>query len=305
MSDPLFENTVVFPDPGALERYQSLFGLDPVKERLEKEAEILLRPELLEKWSKDMHGSKLAALDSLLRRPPLFIFAGDVGTGKTALATTFGDNLARSSGIQVDQFSLSLNTRGSGRVGEMTTLISDAFRFIRTKAHKFPDSGKKAKGATILFIDEADSLAQSRELAHMHHEDRTGVNALIRGIDDIAAAKLCCLVVMCTNRLGSVDPAVKRRAAAIFEFRRPNLEMRRHILKTQLAGTGLSSSDIEFLAKELGESASRPYGHTFSDIIQRYVPSVILAAYPKEKITHSLASKVLHETPPTPPFNEA
>jgi AAA+ superfamily predicted ATPase len=194
-----------------------------------------------------------------------------------------------------------LRARGSGAVGEMTRLISDAFRHIRSHCPK-PVAGKKPKGAAILLIDEADALAQSRELAQMHHEDRAGVNALIRGIDDIANAKLPCLIIMCSNRLSALDPAVQRRAAATFEFTRPTLEFRQNLLSAQLDGADLSKADIDAIAKELGPTKERKYGHTFSDITQRFIPSLVLSAYPTRKITRDLALQVVDETPPTPPF---
>ena len=180
MIDGLFDEIVGFPNVTYQRRYQTLVGLDPVKERLEKEAEALLRPDLLEKWSKDHHGARIPALDLLFRRPPLFIFAGDVGTGKTELAMTFGDRLARSAHLAVELFPLSLRARGSGAVGEMTRLISEAFRHLRSNGPKAPASPKKPTRGVILLIDEADALAQSRELVQMHHEDRAGVNALAR-----------------------------------------------------------------------------------------------------------------------------
>ena len=304
MTNDFFETVKTFPEPEALERYGNLVGLNAVKEHLEKEAEIMLRPDLLNKWSNDQHGAKLPALEMLQRRPPLFVFAGDVGTGKTELSMTFGDNFARANKIKVDLYCLSLRARGSGAVGEMTRLISDAFRHLRTVCQKKPAGDKKPTSATILLIDEADSLAQSREMAQMHHEDRAGVNALIRGIDDIAAAKLSCLVVMCTNRLNALDPAVRRRAAAVFEFTRPTQELRKHLLETQLANTGLGKSDFETIAQQLGETAKRKYGYAFSDITQRFIPSLILAAYPKHKITCDLSLEVIARMSPTPPFKE-
>jgi len=242
----------------------------------------------------------LAALDLLQRRPPLFIFAGDVGTGKTELATTFGDALARATDTRVQLFCLSLRARGSGAVGEMTRLISDAFRYLREHCPKL--QGKKPSGAAILLIDEADALAQSREFVQMHHEDRAGVNALIRGVDDIAASKLPCLIVMCTNRLSAIDPAVRRRAAAVFEFCRPAQELRHKLLEKTLAGAGLTRVDCEVIAQHLGETKARDYGYTFSDITQRFIPSLVLAAYPKDRITRHLALAVIDEMEPTPPF---
>jgi AAA+ superfamily predicted ATPase len=186
----------------------------------------------------------------------------------------------------------------------MTRLISDAFQHLRSVCQKMPTHNKKPTTVTILLIDEADALAQSREMAQMHHEDRAGVNVLIRGIDDIAAAKLSCLIVMCTNRLNALDPAVRRRAAAVFEFTRPTQEQRKYLLETQLDGTGISKSDFDIIAKNLGETKIRDYGYTFSDITQRFIPSLILAAYPKEKITCALALDVIGKMSPTPPFKQ-
>jgi AAA+ superfamily predicted ATPase len=301
----LFEATVNFPDPDAQERFASLIGLDDVKERLDKETEAILRPDLLEQWSKELYGARLPALNLLQRRPALFIFAGDVGTGKTALASSFGDPLARKSRLPVELYSLSLRARGIGAVGEMTALISEAFRHLKTICPKSPGYGKKPTGAVILVIDEADALAQSREMAQMHHEDRAGVNALIRGIDDLAAAKLPCLTVMCTNRLGALDPAVRRRAAAVFEFNRPGLELRQRLLEEQLAGSGLTPSNIKELAEHLDATKQHPYGYTFSDITDRFIPSLVLAAYPKGRITLPLALRIIADNAPTPPFKEA
>src|SRR5207247_9553804 len=170
---------------------------------------------------------------------------------------------ARKTKQPVELFCLSLRARGSGAVGEMTKLISEAFHYLRTHSSKKGGGTRKA-GSTILLIDEADALAQSRELAQMHHEDRAGVNALIRGIEDIAADRLACMTIMCTNRLSALDPAVRRRAAAVFEFGRPGPEMRQRLLTTYLDGTDLSASDIKHIAQRLGENGERQFGHTFS-----------------------------------------
>ncbi len=302
VSKDLFETVLIYPDPAMQARYAALCGLDEVQAHLSKEAETLLRPDLLEKWSKDHHGTHLPAIDLLRRRPPLIIFAGDVGTGKTELAMTFADPLAREMDLEIELFNLSLRARGSGAVGEMTRLISNAFAELRARCPKLPDGGRKPTGAAVLLIDEADALAQSRELAQMHHEDRAGVNALIRGIDDLANAHLPCLVIMCTNRLSALDPAVRRRAAAVFDFKRPSLVLRKKMLADQLAGTRLTDKEITALADTLGESRGRDYGFTFSDITQRLIPAIVLAAYPHEKITGTLALRVAATIQPTPPF---
>jgi pantothenate kinase-related protein Tda10 len=122
-TDDLFEEDLDLPDPIAQQRYGALVGLDDVKTRLAKEAELILQPGLLEDWSVQTHSRVLPAVRRLTGRPPLIIFAGDVGTGKTTLAETFADAIARRHGIDVRAKRLSLRARGSGAVGEMTRLI--------------------------------------------------------------------------------------------------------------------------------------------------------------------------------------
>src|SRR5258705_6280940 len=113
----------------------------------------------------------------------------------------------------------------------MTQLLSAAFDHTLAEAAKLKSASGKVRGAVILLIDEADALAQSREAAQMHHEDRAGVNALIRGVNRLANGSLPAAAIMCTNRLGALDPAVRRRAAEILEFTRPDDARRKALLK--------------------------------------------------------------------------
>ncbi|MFE5876472.1 AAA family ATPase [Rhodococcus sp. NPDC056506] len=84
---------------------------------------------------------------------------------------------------------------------------------------------------TIMVIDEADALVQSREATQMHHEDGAGVDAFLAEIDSLAGSGFL-FVVMCTNRLAALDPAVKRRTAATFDFGRPDENQRRQVIAT-------------------------------------------------------------------------
>ncbi len=172
----VFSQIQSFPDPKVRARYANLVGIDDVKKRLLSEASLLVAPAQLRDWSRRFHGDELPIVKRFLSRPPLFLFAGDVGTGKTEVAETIGDAIARALSVEAYLYSMTLSARGTGTVGEMTTLITSAFSEVRDFA--------ATSGGTIciLHIDEADALAQSREFAQMHHEDRAGVNALIRGI---------------------------------------------------------------------------------------------------------------------------
>jgi AAA+ superfamily predicted ATPase len=295
----LFDAVDPLPDDAARDRYQHLVGLDDVKERLLKESELLLVPAALKEWSKRCHGSQIAAVRAFAERRPLFLFAGDVGTGKTELAETFGDAVARAHRIDVMLFRLSLAARGSGAVGEMTKLISDAFGAVEDEI-PVPDGAPQIAG--VLLIDEADALAQSRAEAQMHHEDRAGVNALIRRIDRVTSQGRPVLTVLCTNRLDAIDPAVRRRAADEFEFERPDLDQREAVLSTSLAGSGIGPVEITKIARQTGENGKRDYGYTYSDLRMRLIPAAILAAYPSNKLTAELLLDQVSAHPPTPPF---
>lgn len=302
--DELFDQRISYPDPAAQERLARLVGVDSQKERLTKMLSLLVNPHGLEDWLKKYHPAAKGLLPAVLRRPPLVVLAGDVGAGKSELAETIGDAVARQERIDVSLFPMSLSTRGQGRVGEMTQLLSAAFDFTIAEATKLKSSSGKARGAILLLVDEADALAQSRESAQMHHEDRAGVNAFIRGIDRIANARLPAAVIMCTNRLSALDPAVKRRAIDILEFKRPNDSQRYAVLAEPLLQLGLTKAQIDLVVAATGARNGRGYGFTFSDLTQRLLPSVILDAYPSNSVTPTRTVEIASAIVPTPPFQD-
>jgi AAA+ superfamily predicted ATPase len=304
--DGLFEPVKPLPDNDARRRLASLVGLDEVKRQLVREAEVLLDPTILERWSKTAHGGEvIAAVEAFSERIPLFVFAGDVGTGKTALAESIGDAIARElDGLEVLLYPLSLRARGSGSVGEMTQLISSAFDRVR-KEIPARRKGQRPDSAAILLIDEADALAQSRALAQMHHEDRAGVNALIRGVDGIATERRPILTIMCTNRLDALDPAVRRRAARVIEFHRPNDAQRRAVLDAALKGTGLTGGQLDQLVSLTGPQEARSYGLTYSDLRMRLIPDAVLSALPDQPLTFERLAGIARELIATPPFGES
>jgi SpoVK/Ycf46/Vps4 family AAA+-type ATPase len=302
--DELFEHRTTYPDVDAQERLARLVGLDGHKARLTKILALLVNPAGLESWAKKHHPSANGVLGSILRRPPLVVLAGDVGAGKSELAETIGDAVARQERIDITLFPMSLSTRGQGRVGEMTQLLSAAFEQTVAEAAKLKGSSGKSRGAVILLIDEADALAQSREAAQMHHEDRAGVNALIRGIDRLGNGRLPAAVIMCTNRLKALDPAVKRRAADILIFERPDDTQRHAVLAEPLKQLGFSKPQIDAVVVATGMKKDRAYGFTFSDLTQRLLPSIVLDAYPSNAVTPARAMDIATLMVPTPPFQE-
>lgn len=301
--DQLFATVLEYPDPVAQERLEALVGLDDVRARLVTEATLLIDPSAVGKWSVKHHNPALRAAAEVANRTPLIVLAGDVGTGKTELAETFADAVARSLRIEMSLYSLSLSARGKGIVGEMTTLIAAAFATIAAQGKACRTSDSRIRRGLILLIDEGDALAQSRELGQMHHEDRAGVNALIRGIDELRQAGLPVLTVLCTNRPGAIDPAVRRRAAAVFNLGRPTDEQRHALLANLLDGIRMTAGDMKTLVAATGPTKCREYGFTFSDIRQRLVPEAVLAAVRHDRpLTAQTLLEVASALEPTRPF---
>jgi len=303
----LFHPVETLPEAVRQDRYNRLVGLDDVKARLRKEAAVLANPAVLAKWAAKHHpdvDESDRAFTLLRDRAPLILFAGDVGSGKSALAESFACDLAEVFNVEVLLYRFKLATRGTGHVGEMTSLIADAFDAVRTEAKLGRRSDGRLTKVTIMVIDEADALVQSREATQMHHEDRAGVDAFLAGIDSFAGTGIPLLVVMCTNRLAALDPAVRRRAAATFQFGRPNDEQRREVLTEAFAGFNLNPETIDKLVKATGETVDGGPGFTYSDLTQRLVPTAVLSAYPDAALTAELLLNVVDELGPTPQFRD-
>src|SRR5690606_883398 len=99
--DELFERRISYPDFEPQERLARLIGLDDQKDRLAKVLGLLVNPAGLCAWAEKHHPDAKRVLDTVLRRPPLVVLAGDVGAGKTELAETIGDAVARQEGIGI------------------------------------------------------------------------------------------------------------------------------------------------------------------------------------------------------------
>jgi len=288
----LFELEVPLPDTYLKAQAQRLVGFKVRYERMHQNLRLLVDKEGLERWSKKHYHAHIALLDSLLDRYPLVVFHGDVGTGKTATAEAASNELAIELGKDAMLFKLSTRVRGSGNVGEMSTLINQAFDIVSKEAGK--------SRLSFLIIDEADSLAASRSVNQSHHEDKVAVNTLIQKIDDIRRFSGRVLVILCTNRFETLDPAILRRAAYDEEFLRPNKTERRELFSLDCEGLGLADAVIEELVELTGSQGPHKIGYTFSDIRTRLLPEALAKAYPSRKIGHDDLIKAVSRIKPSP-----
>ncbi|MDV7427740.1 ATP-binding protein [Acinetobacter baumannii] len=271
----------------------SLLGFDARYSRIKKQVQLLLQADELEHWSKQKHGKKLAVIQLLADQYPLAIFHGDVGTGKTANAEAIVNRLARDAKIEdALLFKLSNKVRGTGKVGEMGTLISQAFDEITR-------SIGSGNGRAFLIIDEGDSLGASRSQEHSHHEDKVGVNTLIQAIDDLRKHGGRIFAILCTNRLAALDAAVLRRAAIVEEFVRPSNEERQELFTKDLSDIGLSEQDIAELVSATAPHGEEP-GWTYSDIRTRLYPTAVSLAFPDSALSITHFHEALSNLKPSP-----
>ena len=276
----IFDSETPLPDGHLLSRQKTLLGFDNRYSKIRNQLRLLLNLGKLESWGVKFHQNNLPICSLVSDQYPLVIFHGDVGTGKTATAECVANMLAKDSGAEDSiLFKISNRVRGSGKVGEMGTLINQAF------AEVIKSAGKNRRG--ILIIDEGDSLASSRTQEHSHHEDKVAVNTLIQCIDDLRKYQGRVVVFLCTNRLSVLDAALIRRAAVVEEFSRPSDAERLALFDMDLQGLGLSPQQKGVLVKATGPNEGRP-GWTFSDIRTRLYPAALAKAFPDKPLSYEI-----------------
>ncbi|WP_313229702.1 ATP-binding protein [Sphingobium yanoikuyae] len=278
MSKPsIFDSETVVPDATLARREATLLGFETRYARVHDQMRLLLSGDKLQAWSRQFHGERLAICDRVSDQYPLVIFHGDVGTGKTVMAETIANKLMTEARVEDSVlFRLSNRVRGTGMVGEMGTLLTEAFRQVIEAA------GKSRRA--VLVIDEGDSLAASRTQDHSHHEDKVAVNTLIQAIDDLRRFNGRIAVILCTNRLSALDPALRRRAAVVEKFERPTDQEREQLLQMDLQGLNLNRSQLSELVSASGPRKEEP-GWTFSDFRTRFYPAAVARAFPNGPLT--------------------
>ncbi len=279
----------VHPTKEGLKDYDALLGIDDIKDALIDELTLILDRDRLAAWTKKHHPHGLGIVNRARSKAPLILLSGDVGCGKSALASCVATPVARALDHRIMCLETPSDIRGGGLVGELSTNITEAFTQAKAKA--------KAMGRGILVIDEADDLATRRGQMQAHHEDRAGVNVLIKQIDQLAKGSTPIAVIMITNREDVLDPAVVRRAALRLKFQRPNDDARAAVFRSILEGTDTTDSQVRELVKLTGKTP--PY--TFSDITDRIARLALRRAWKgNQPFGAALLKAAIAEVEPSP-----
>jgi AAA family ATPase len=100
----------------------------------------------------------------------------------------------------------------------------------------------------IIFIDELDAIALDRRFQELRGDVAEIVNALLTEMDGIEERKGVCTIAA-TNRIESLDPAVRSRFEEEIEFSLPDDEERLAILKAYIKTFPLKvSKDVNLKA---------------------------------------------------------
>lgn len=288
----VFDAVIELPELKLAEREKVLLGFEGRYERIRNQLRLLLDQNQLPAWSNTYHKSVLPICNLVTDQYPLVIFYGDVGTGKTATAECIANRIVRESRTEDSAlFKLSNRVRGSGKVGEMGTLLTQAWAEVVEAA------GKNRRA--ILLIDEGDSIAASRSQSQSHHEDKVAVNTLIQGVDELRKFGGRIVVILCTNRLSIMDAALRRRAAIVEEFTRPDAAERKALFSMDLDGMKLTDAQLDELAIKTGEGSGQP-AWTYSDIRTRLFPTAIAKAFPNRALCFQDLTDSLSAMQPSP-----
>lgn len=291
VSASVFEFELELPDRQLTLLARRLIGFPGRYQRLRAQMRLLVDPERLAAWSQRFYGDQLPLLDVVRDAHPLALFHGDVGCGKTATAKCIANELARDLGERGVLRALSTRVRGSGYVAQMSELINEAFdEVIESSANEL----------SFLLIDEADSLAETRAEEQTHHEDKVGVNTLIQRMNELVSVRSRVYVFLCTNRLDAIDPALLRRSY-VESFDRPTYEERAHLLRLDLAGTGISEAVIAAVARLTGPDGNgRAVGFSYSDMRHRLLLQFLATACPRQPLDARDLIELARRVQPSP-----
>ena len=160
-------------------------------------------------------------------RPKAVLFEGPPGTGKTTSAKIISHQ------VKIPLVYVRLESILSKYYGEAESNLGKVFENCISL------------GKCMIFIDEIDSLAQSRE-KEMHEATRRLLSVFLRYLDGFESSEDI-IVICATNRKSDLDPALQSRFSKVIKFPYPDLHSREAIYSRY--ARHLNTSEIRRLAE--------------------------------------------------------
>lgn len=204
------------------EDWDQLGGYEDIKQEIQETVILPLKfPDIFLKVSELTRGEKIT------NYPSAVLFEGPPGVGKTSMARIIASE------SKVPMLYIPIENILSKYYGESAKNLSEIF-----------DLAKNFQ-KVILFLDEIDSLAGSREEG-MIEATRRILSVLLRKIDGFENNQKT-LTIGATNRMEDLDHALISRFDAIIHFPMPNLEERKKIFQRYIKH--LKEEELYELAK--------------------------------------------------------
>jgi SpoVK/Ycf46/Vps4 family AAA+-type ATPase len=186
--------------------WDCIAGYEEAKQEIEDTVMLTLEhPEIYDKIT------ELTRFKPEHNRPRAVLFEGPPGTGKTTSAKIISHQ------VKIPMVYVPLEVIVSKWYGEAEKNLGTVFENC------------KRLGKCIIFIDEVDSLAQSRDHT-MHEATRRMLSVFLRYIDGFETQEDV-LVICATNRREDLDPALQSRFSKVISFPWPDLLSRVAIFK--------------------------------------------------------------------------